>query len=120
MSELADLLRIVRRSATSVVDDLVAPGLVARRPDPDDRRAVAVELTPSGSALLAELDQRRRAVAGRLTSRLTPAELATLRDLLARLAPTKRGPPSSRCAVPTFTRAAASSSIATSRTSSSS
>src|ERR1700676_5569314 len=39
LSELAEHLRIAARSATEVVDGLEAKGLVARRPDPQDRRA---------------------------------------------------------------------------------
>jgi len=87
MSELADRLRIARRSATSVVDELVERGLVARAADPADRRAVTVAVTPAGRALLEQLVTRRRAAAADLTSPLTPAELATLRDLLTRIAP---------------------------------
>ena len=55
MSELADRLGIARRSATSVVDELVERGLVARHADPTDRRAVEVAVTPAGSRLLDDL-----------------------------------------------------------------
>lgn len=85
MSGLADRLRIARRSATSVVDELAERGLVARSSDPDDRRAVTVDVTPDGWALLERLTARRRAAAAELTSSLTAAELTTLRDLLQRL-----------------------------------
>lgn len=85
MSELATRLRIARRSATSVVDELAERGLVTRLPDPSDRRAVAVDVTPQGAALLAELDHRRRDAAARLTSTLSQRELTTLRNLLRRL-----------------------------------
>jgi len=85
MSELADQLRIARRSATSVVDELAERGLVVRSSDPNDRRAVTVDVTPAGWSLLDELAQRRRAAAADITSSLTPAELVTLRDLLRRL-----------------------------------
>lgn len=85
MSDLADRLRIARRSATSVVDELAERGLVARSADPRDRRAVTVEVTPAGWALLEQLTASRRTAAADLTSSLTGAELATLRDLLRRL-----------------------------------
>ncbi|MET0800423.1 MAG: MarR family transcriptional regulator [Actinomycetota bacterium] len=85
MSELAERLGIARRSATSVVDELVERGLVTRRRDPHDRRAVSVEVAPAGWSLLDELDHRRRAAASRLTSVLSRPELITLRDLLRRL-----------------------------------
>jgi len=85
MSELADRLGIARRSATSVVDELVDRGLVARRTDDADRRAVAVELTDAGGALLATLADRRREAAGRLAGALPDRDLETLRTLLQRL-----------------------------------
>jgi DNA-binding MarR family transcriptional regulator len=85
MSELAELLRIARRSATSLVDELAERGLVERLPDPADRRAVTVAVTPAGGALLDQLAQRRREAAGDLTSALDGGELRTLRDLLRRL-----------------------------------
>ena len=50
MSELAARLDIARRSATSVVDELVERGLVERHADPADRRAVAVVVTQLASA----------------------------------------------------------------------
>ena len=85
MSELAERLRIARRSATSIVDELVERGLVERLPDPSDRRAVTVAVTPDGAAVLDELDQRRRDAAAQLTTTLNEQELSTLRDLLRRL-----------------------------------
>ncbi len=85
MSELADRLGIARRSATSVVDELVERGLVDRTADPADRRAVAVGVTPSGWQLLDDLAGHRRAAADELTAGLTNAELRSLRDLLRRL-----------------------------------
>ena len=85
MSALADRLGIARRSATSVVDDLVARRLVERHPTSTDRRAVEVAVTPAGDRLLDQLRARRHETAGELTAGLSPLELATLRDLLARL-----------------------------------
>jgi DNA-binding MarR family transcriptional regulator len=85
MSELADRLNIARRSATSVVDDLVTNGLLERRDDPTDRRAVEVAVTPSGTRLLGGLRDRRRSAAREVTSTLPPADLVILRDLLRRL-----------------------------------
>ena len=87
MSDLAARLGIARRSATSVVDDLVERGLVARHADPTDRRAVEVAVTPAGIRLLDDLRARRHSAAGELTAALTLAELTQLRDLLTRLQP---------------------------------
>ena len=85
MSELATRLEIARRSATSVVDELVDRGLVERRDDPADRRAVDVVVTQQGVRLLEQLRARRRAAASALTAGLSSSELTTLHGLLARL-----------------------------------
>ncbi|TDW69454.1 MarR family winged helix-turn-helix transcriptional regulator [Kribbella pratensis] len=86
LSELAAQLGIVPRSATSVVDDLEAAGLVARQPDPHDRRATLVDLTPDGRQILNTLREKRRDVMVSQLSRLTDAEQQTLAHLLHRLA----------------------------------
>ncbi|MFI5695537.1 MarR family winged helix-turn-helix transcriptional regulator [Kribbella sp. NPDC051586] len=86
LSELAAQLGIVPRSATSVVDDLEAAGLVERQPDPHDRRATLVDLTPNGREILNTLREKRRDVMVSQLSRLTPAEQQTLTQLLQRLA----------------------------------
>jgi len=84
MGTLADTLGMVPRSATSVVDDLVDQGLVARGTDPTDRRAVAVEPTDAGRALLARLVEQRRTAAGQVLGGLTVTELESVQHLLAK------------------------------------
>jgi DNA-binding MarR family transcriptional regulator len=86
LSELAAQLGIVPRSATSVVDDLEAAGLVERQPDPHDRRATLVDLTPNGRQILNTLREKRRDVMVSQLSRLTDNEQQTLAHLLQRLA----------------------------------
>lgn len=85
MHELADRLRIARRTATGIVDDLEERGLVARRPDPSDGRGVEVVVTDPGRAVLKDIAGRRGAAVAELTAGLTPGEATTLRDLLAKL-----------------------------------
>jgi DNA-binding MarR family transcriptional regulator len=85
LSELANQLGIVPRSATTVVDDLEAAGLVARNPDPDDRRATLVNLTPAGTKLLTTIRRHRRDAMVSLVERLEPSEQADLLRLLTRL-----------------------------------
>src|SRR5512140_2117893 len=48
LSELSEHLHIAPRSTTEVVDALEQRGLAERRPDPADRRATLVRLTPEG------------------------------------------------------------------------
>ena len=82
MSDLADDLRIARRSATSVVDDLEAEQLVQRSADPEDRRGVLVSITPKGSDLLETITDRHRVAASEITASLSRDELEQLRGLL--------------------------------------
>lgn len=85
LSELANQLGIVPRSATTVVDDLEAAGLVARKPDPDDRRATLVNLTPAGTRVLATIRRHRRDAMVSLVERLDESEQSNLLHLLTRL-----------------------------------
>lgn len=85
MSELAERLRIARRSATTVVDELAERGLVERHDHPSDRRAVVVTPTGAGSALLARLTNRRLTAARDVLATLSERDLVVLRDLLRRL-----------------------------------
>ncbi|NMD57869.1 MULTISPECIES: MarR family winged helix-turn-helix transcriptional regulator [Tsukamurella] len=62
MGELARYLRIRLPSATSAVDGLERLGLAERSPDPDDGRAVVVQLSEHGAQLTSELVEARNAV----------------------------------------------------------
>ena len=78
ITELAGLQGVAQPSMTALVGSLELAGLVRRDPDPSDRRAVLVTLTPDG---LAYLTDRRRGGAERLATlieRLTPSEAAAL------------------------------------------
>jgi DNA-binding MarR family transcriptional regulator len=59
-------------TVTALADGLIAAGLAARVPNPDDRRMVRLELTETGRATLAAAD---RAYADRLAPVL--ADLAS-------------------------------------------
>tara|TARA_R110002110_G_scaffold85816_4_gene223815 strand:+ start:153290 stop:153790 length:501 start_codon:yes stop_codon:yes gene_type:complete len=48
MGELSRRLMVTNGNVTSLIDRLVGEKLVARRADPDDRRAQIIELTPGG------------------------------------------------------------------------
>jgi DNA-binding MarR family transcriptional regulator len=84
-SELSEHLQIAARSATEVIDDLEAKGLVARRPDPNDRRATLVELTTRGRELSAQMRGARGAQAERLFDQLSRADRAELARILRKL-----------------------------------
>jgi DNA-binding MarR family transcriptional regulator len=82
IGELAGLLEIIPRAATTMVDDLEAAGLVARRGDPADRRSVIVGCTAEGTALLGRLAEERRTAAERLFAPLSRREKEELLRLL--------------------------------------
>ncbi|MGO3484696.1 MAG: MarR family transcriptional regulator, partial [Cellulosimicrobium funkei] len=52
--------------------------LVRRRPDPDDRRSVRLDLTPTGTAALDDVRAALAELNDRLTEGFTPDELATV------------------------------------------
>ncbi|MFT4200346.1 MarR family winged helix-turn-helix transcriptional regulator [Gordonia sp. (in: high G+C Gram-positive bacteria)] len=59
MGTLAEREGIRMPTATALVDGLIKVGLVDRRPDPDDRRAVLVELTDTGRVQVEAVRRRR-------------------------------------------------------------
>jgi len=85
LSELSDRLQVAPRTATAVVDALEARGLVRRRADPGDRRAILVEVTEHGAGVLAEIRAARGTEAGRVFGRLTPADRAELARILSKV-----------------------------------
>ncbi|HVY51208.1 MAG TPA: MarR family transcriptional regulator [Devosia sp.] len=54
---LADAVGIEGASLVRLLDELQASGLITRRPDPNDRRANAVNLTDKGRQVVAEVSQ---------------------------------------------------------------
>ncbi len=85
LGELAQHLRVAPRSVTDVVDALEERGLAERTPDPTDRRAQVVGLTPEGRRLVDEVDTARRSGAEAHFGRLSERDRASLRRILERL-----------------------------------
>ncbi|WP_067699544.1 MarR family winged helix-turn-helix transcriptional regulator [Nocardia jejuensis] len=85
MSALAEHLGIVPRSATSLVDALVAADLVVRTPDPTSRRATLVTLSDSGQEALNRMSEARREATAEIFAALTADQRETLRTLLQAL-----------------------------------
>jgi MarR family transcriptional regulator for hemolysin len=83
--ELARALRIEGPTLTRHLDGLEEEGLVVRRRDPHDRRAVSVELTEAGRAKHAEMLRAVQAFNRRLLAGLNDGEIDELRTLLGRL-----------------------------------
>ena len=77
-SDLAQIERISRPSATRILRGLVDAGLVDRRPDPADGRSALVEIEERGRKLLNRLRSRKNAYLSRRLAGLEPEELETL------------------------------------------
>ena len=87
-SELAELERVQRPTATRIVARLEDEALLERTSDPADRRSVTVAATPKGRALMGKLRTRKNAYLARRLRRLDDADLATLEraaEILERL-----------------------------------
>ncbi len=82
MSELSDRLILDKSKVTRIVDHLAQRGWVRREPDPDDRRAVRVVLTPTGQAYRDEVTVARAATLHDRFTALDATDQATLSALL--------------------------------------
>jgi DNA-binding MarR family transcriptional regulator len=87
MHELADAVLLSKSGLTRLVDRMEEAGLVTRAAVPGDRRSLHVQLTPAGRRLVGKARRVvRQIVAEHFGEHLSEAELATLRDSLARVA----------------------------------
>jgi DNA-binding MarR family transcriptional regulator len=77
-SELADIERVKRPTATRILRGLEEEGLVQRTPDPKDGRSALISLTGEGRERLRRLRQRKNAYLARRMRDLDPGEVATL------------------------------------------
>jgi MarR family transcriptional regulator for hemolysin len=91
-SELADTLDLQPITLTRLLDKLCDSGLIERRPDPEDRRAKRLFLTPAAHPLLKQLAVLGEETMGSATEGLSQddiermvSELATVKDNLRRL-----------------------------------
>jgi DNA-binding MarR family transcriptional regulator len=89
MHTLSKAVGVKPRTITDFVDALEADGWVERRPDPDDRRATIVALTPAGQEAFTRLLEGYRWLARDLVSGIPAAEqeraLLVIEHISARL-----------------------------------
>jgi len=84
-----------RTTIVAVVDDLEAKGFVARRRNPTDRRAYALEATTTGRRWLARAQERLHARENRMLGGVSEPQRKQLRELLrALIAGAEAGEPS--------------------------
>ncbi|HEU0067133.1 MAG TPA: MarR family transcriptional regulator, partial [Sphingomonas sp.] len=81
------ILGIQRANMVSLINELIDRGLVDRTADPEDRRALALVLTPAGQEMLAAATAHVREHEDALLAPLAAKERTTLIALLARLTP---------------------------------
>jgi MarR family transcriptional regulator for hemolysin len=83
--EIAASVGIEGATLTHHLDRLEKSGLISRSRDPEDRRAVRVELTAAGDELFLRLAKAAMAFDKRLRAGLSDAEVDGFRELLGRL-----------------------------------
>ena len=79
---LAEALDVSPRHVTGLVDALESEGFARRRPHPQDRRALLVELTDKGAATVAQMQQQRSTDARALVDGLDAGTVDVLRSSL--------------------------------------
>lgn len=84
-SEFTDALMLTSSGTTKRLDRLEQAGLIARAPDPDDRRGTLITLTPAGRTLIDKLTEAHLANECRLLDSLSEADRRRLADLLRKL-----------------------------------
>ena len=85
LSQLAERLSCVKSNITQLVDRLEADGLVARKPDPRDRRTKLAVLTAAGRKAVKEGGRMVESAEREVLSRLTRDEAQQLSSLLGKI-----------------------------------
>jgi MarR family 2-MHQ and catechol resistance regulon transcriptional repressor len=85
IGEIGNRMLMTSGSMTYVVDKLESRKLLVRRVSTDDRRAIVAELTPEGSAFIAEIFPAHAEVIRKATAGLTVEEKRIAAALLRRL-----------------------------------
>lgn len=80
--ELAELLEVQPITLARLLDQLEEAGLVERRPDPADRRAYRVFLTPAAAPHLAAIEQVSAAIRAEVLRNLDDHQIATVMHAL--------------------------------------
>src|SRR5215469_13215253 len=90
---LAQAIDYDKTRLIQLLDGLEQSGLLTRVPDPADRRARILQLTPHGQAQLTATRTDIRKMETQLLGELSPTEQQTLLSVLPRLAQLSPGPP---------------------------
>lgn len=91
MQQLGERVVLSRTRVSRIVDELVRNGLVAREPDPADRRSTFAAITSAGrKALRAAAPVYLRGIREHFTSHLSEPELAIMGESLERVLEAQR------------------------------
>jgi DNA-binding MarR family transcriptional regulator len=85
MGELSKRMMVTGGNITGITDQLEEEKLVVRVPDPKDRRAYSVKLTPAGRRAFEKMAAVHEGWITELMGGLTPADKTRLLELLSRL-----------------------------------
>lgn len=85
ITDLAEIEGVRQPTCTAMVNTLESAGWAVRRSDESDGRAVVVEITARGKAVLRSLTQSRNALLADLLAKLAPYERQALSRALAPL-----------------------------------
>jgi len=83
MGELSKRMMVTGGNVTGITDQLEREKLVVRVPDPQDRRAWAVRLTPAGRSAFAEMAAVHERWIDEMLADIPPEDKASLISLLA-------------------------------------
>lgn len=86
VQEAADALGIAPNTVSTLLRQLDAAGLVERRGDPGDGRAIRLHLTPAARARIARWRDRREAIVAAALGELSPADRSAIEAALPALA----------------------------------
>ena len=84
-SRLAERLGVSRPTVTGIVDGLCRQGLTDRSFDGEDRRRIAVTLTPQGERFIRALLPEQYGIMAKVLGPLSDAERGQLRGILSKL-----------------------------------
>lgn len=99
LNRLADRLDVGSPTALRMVDRLVRAGLVERRENEQDRRAVVIALTTAGRSLVQRVTRRRRAAIAKVVARMPAERQAELVDALHAFGEAAAEPPADEAGV---------------------
>jgi MarR family transcriptional regulator, transcriptional regulator for hemolysin len=103
-SEIAEMLDLQPISLTRLLDRLCENKLIERRPDPQDRRAWRLYLTPAARPLMDQLDELGSELSETILAGISPQQIETLLTDLDRIRDNLRGALSGKSSHPELSK----------------